>query len=57
MTTITNAPPGIKYLDMQAYVGITKHIGGREATDELSALCHIENAHEVLIVAKANRRR
>jgi ubiquinone/menaquinone biosynthesis C-methylase UbiE len=41
---------GIKYLDMQAYVGITKHIGGREATDTLLALCHIENAHEVLNV-------
>jgi arsenite methyltransferase len=50
MTTITNAQPGVKYLDMQAYVGITKHIGGREATDELLALCHIENAHEVLNV-------
>ncbi len=41
---------GIKYLDMQAYVGITKHIGGREATDALIALCHIEKAHEVLNV-------
>ncbi len=41
---------GIKYLDMQAYVGITKHIGGREATDTLLSLCHIENAHEVLNV-------
>jgi ubiquinone/menaquinone biosynthesis C-methylase UbiE len=41
---------GIKYLDMQAYGGITKHIGGREATDTLLALCHIENAHEVLNV-------
>lgn len=48
MTTITDAQAGIKYLDMQAYVGITKHIGGREATDELLALCHIENAHEAL---------
>jgi ubiquinone/menaquinone biosynthesis C-methylase UbiE len=38
---------GIKYLDMQAYVGITKHIGGREATNTLLSLCHIENAHEV----------
>jgi arsenite methyltransferase len=47
---MTNAAPGVKYLDMQAYVGITKHIGGREATDELSALCHIENAREVLMV-------
>lgn len=50
MTTIPNARAGINYLDMQAYVGITKHIGGREATDEILALCHIENAHEVLTV-------
>ena len=50
MASITNAPPGIQYLDMQAYVGITKHIGSRAATDELLALCHIENAHEVLAV-------
>ncbi len=41
---------GIAYLDMQAYVGITKHIGGRAATDKLLALCHIEKAHEVLAV-------
>ena len=50
MTTMTNLQPGIKYLDMQAYVGITKHIGGRDATDELLALCHIERTHEVLNV-------
>ncbi len=39
---------GVKYLDMQAYVGITKHIGGRKATDTLLALCHVQNAREVL---------
>src|SRR5512143_2566697 len=50
MNTITGAQTGVKYLDMQAYVGITKHIGGREATDELLALCQIEQAHEVLNV-------
>lgn len=38
------------FLDMQAFVGITKHIGGFEATDELLSLCHIEDAHEVLNV-------
>ena len=41
---------GIKYLDMQAYVGITKHNGGFAATDELLSLCHIENAREILNV-------
>ncbi len=50
MTTNTDAQAGITYLDMQAYVGITKHNGGRAATDELLALCHIEHAHEVLNV-------
>jgi arsenite methyltransferase len=39
-----------KFLDMQASVGVTKHIGGFEATDELLSLCHIENAREVLNV-------
>jgi ubiquinone/menaquinone biosynthesis C-methylase UbiE len=41
---------GIKYLDMQAYVGITKHNGGFMATNELLSLCHIEQAREVLNV-------
>jgi ubiquinone/menaquinone biosynthesis C-methylase UbiE len=50
MTTPTDAQTGVKYLDMQAYVGITKHIGSRAATDELLSLCHIENAREVLNV-------
>lgn len=41
---------GIEYLDMQAYVGITKHVGGMEATNELLARCHIGDAREVLNV-------
>jgi arsenite methyltransferase len=40
----------LSYLDMQAEVGISKHIGGLKATDELLALCHIEKAKEVLNV-------
>lgn len=39
-----------QFLDMQAEVGVTKHIGGYEATDELLSLCHIEDAREVLNV-------
>ena len=50
MTSLTDIHTGIRYLDMQAYVGITKHCGARKATDELLALCYIENAHEVLNV-------
>jgi ubiquinone/menaquinone biosynthesis C-methylase UbiE len=38
------------YLDVQAEVGITKHLGGFPATDELLALCHIADAKEVLYV-------
>jgi arsenite methyltransferase len=50
MTTEKNASSDVNFLDMQAYVGVTKHVGGIEATDELLSLCHIENAHEVLNV-------
>ena len=38
------------YLDIQAEVGISKHFGGYAATDDLHALCHLEDAHEVLEV-------
>lgn len=50
MTVHQLSQPGISYLDMQAYVGITKHNGGFAATNELFALCHIDEAHEVLEV-------
>jgi arsenite methyltransferase len=50
MTLQEIVSPGMSFLDMQAYVGITKHVGGIEATDELLSLCHIEDAHEVLNV-------
>jgi len=45
---MTNQAP--TYLDVQAEVGITKHLGGFTATDELMALCHIADAKEVLYV-------
>jgi SAM-dependent methyltransferase len=38
------------YLDVQAEVGITKHLGGFAATDELLALCHITAAGEILYI-------
>jgi ubiquinone/menaquinone biosynthesis C-methylase UbiE len=38
------------YLDLQAAVGITKHMGGYKATDQLYRLCHIDQAKEVLDV-------
>jgi ubiquinone/menaquinone biosynthesis C-methylase UbiE len=50
MATQKNIPSDVDFLDMQAYVGITKHSGGIEATDELLSLCHTEDAREVLNV-------
>lgn len=38
------------YLDFQAIVGITKHTGGIAATRDLLALCHVDQAREVLEV-------
>jgi ubiquinone/menaquinone biosynthesis C-methylase UbiE len=50
VVTEKNVSSDVGFLDMQAYVGITKHVGGIEATDELLSLCHIEDAREVLNV-------
>jgi len=50
MTVERNVSSGVDFLDMQARVGVTKHVGGIEATDELLSLCHIEDAREVLNV-------
>ncbi len=41
---------GERFFDMQAAIGITKHVGGIEATRELLALCHVGHASEVLDV-------
>jgi hypothetical protein len=41
---------------MQAAVGVTKHPGGYAATDELLALCHVEQAHEILNVVDDEQR-
>ncbi len=50
MTTADAVPVGGEFLDMQAAVGISKHTGGMEATEELLKLCHVETAQEVLNV-------
>lgn len=50
MTARQDTQSMISYLDMQAYVGITKHNGGFAATDELLSLVHIDEAREVLNV-------
>lgn len=39
-----------KYLDFQAAVGITKHTGGAAASRDLLAMCHVDEAAEVLEV-------
>lgn len=49
--------PGISYLDMQAYVGVTKHNGGFAATKDLLSLCHIETAKAILDVGCGIARR
>jgi hypothetical protein len=51
MSANHNHQSDVRYLDMQAEMGITKHIGGFAATDELLSLCHIEEAKEVLNVS------
>lgn len=38
------------YLDLQAYMGTTKHMGGLEATKELIELCHIDEGAYILDV-------
>jgi arsenite methyltransferase len=38
------------YLDLQAFAGITKHLGGTKATRELVDLCHVENGMYALDV-------
>jgi arsenite methyltransferase len=50
MTIRKNVEQELDFLDMQAEIGITKHIGGFSATNELLSLCHIDTAHEVLYV-------
>ena len=50
MATEKSTRLDMNFLDMQAHVGVTKHMGGFEATNELLSLCHIEDAHQVLNV-------
>jgi SAM-dependent methyltransferase len=38
------------YFDFAAYVGLTKHLGGLEATEELAELCHMGEGKYVLDV-------
>jgi cyclopropane fatty-acyl-phospholipid synthase-like methyltransferase len=38
------------FFELQSDFGITKHMGGRKATDELIELCHLEAGQSVLEV-------
>jgi len=38
------------YFEFQAYLGVTKHMGGLKATKELIELCHINKGKYVLVV-------
>jgi len=42
--------PEFSYFGMQASWGVTKHMGGLDATDELASLCHIEKGQHILEV-------
>jgi arsenite methyltransferase len=42
--------PSLSVFDLQAELGITKHMGGQQATDELAELCCIDASSSVLDV-------
>ncbi len=52
MAKRNQSTPGEKtlYFDVQADFGITKHLGGLKSTQELLALCHIQEGQLVLEV-------
>ncbi len=43
-----NARPS--YLEILAYLGLSRHLGGWAATNELASLCHVEKGKQVLDV-------
>ncbi|WJI09281.1 class I SAM-dependent methyltransferase [Methanobacterium sp. CWC-01] len=42
------------YFEIQAKVGITKHMGGLEATKKLLELCQVDKSDQVLVVGSGN---
>ena len=50
MTVRRSRVPATGFFDMQAAVGISKHMGGLDATRELLAMCRVQDAREVLDV-------
>ena len=43
-----SSEPGFSYFEIQAHWGVTKHLGGLKATEELAKLCHIGREAYVL---------
>ncbi len=41
----------LSYLELLTYLGMTRHLGGWEATHEISRLCHIGKGKRVLDVS------
>jgi ubiquinone/menaquinone biosynthesis C-methylase UbiE len=48
--TLANETAQPTYLEILAYLGMTRHLGAWNATNELSALCHIERGKYILDV-------
>lgn len=48
--TLANETAQPTYLEILAYLGMTRHLGAWTATNELSALCHIEKGKYILDV-------
>lgn len=44
----THGASELSYLELLAYLGMTRHLGGWEATNEISRLCHIGHGKSVL---------
>lgn len=42
------------YFEIQAKIGITKHMGGMEATRELLKMCRVDKTDYILIVGSGN---
>ncbi len=42
------------YFEIQAKVGITKHMGGLDATEKLLKLCKVDDSYNVLVVGSGN---
>jgi arsenite methyltransferase len=42
------------YFEIQAKIGVTKHMGGLKATKKLLKLCHVDDSKHVLVIGSGN---